>query len=128
MCPDWFSRSSSRPVRPQGKIVLAAPPIIHSASSSQRPTLDACRSISELIADGRLDTALQRAETDATARPGEFDAWRQRLEIRAFHAVSVKQAERIFARIDANPNFSPEQKQRAEAILAQAKADQHKLV
>lgn len=106
-----------------GKIVLLGSPLIQPMMPDQpKPVVNLSQTVEELIADGRLETALQLAEQLLAADPENFTVWIQSLEILTVRTSNLRRAEGVCEKIQAIPTFSPEQKQQAWQMLRVAKA------
>ena len=81
------------------------------------------RSVEELLAEGRLGTAQELAESQAAAAPDDFDAWLQLLKIHALHTGSVNRADEAFYKILMNPSFTEQQKKRAGKLVDECRRE-----
>ncbi len=75
-------------------------------------------SVDELLAQGFFGTAIERLEQQTAEQPQDFDAQLKLAEAFGRHSGNVHRAEKIVRQIEANPAFSPEQKQLANNQLA----------
>jgi tetratricopeptide (TPR) repeat protein len=74
-------------------------------------------SIDELLAQGFYGTAIERLEPKTTAQPSDFSAWLKLAEAYGRYAGNLHRADKIVRRMEADPAFSPEQKQLAKTKL-----------
>jgi hypothetical protein len=100
-----------------------SPLLPHPAGETSSPTAPpAGVSVDELIASGCLGTAIERLEEELKERPNDFDLWLKLAEAQGVHCGNLTRAGKIVERLKANPAFTPEQVQQAQAKLKEWKA------
>jgi hypothetical protein len=75
------------------------------------------KSIDELLAQGYFGTAIEMLEQKIKEQPQDFDLRLTLAGVYIRHCGDVHQAKKIVQQVEANPTFSPEQKQLAKAKL-----------
>ncbi len=88
---------------------------------------DPSMSVADLLKDGYIGTALERAQTEAEAQPTNFAAQRQLLDAYCRGFVSIKNAEKLLAKIEREPKFKEQQKQEAREIVKNAKSAEQEI-
>lgn len=81
-------------------------------------------SIDELLAQGYFGTAIEMLEQKIKEQPQDFDLRLTLAGVYTRHCGDVHQAKKIVQQIEANPAFSPEQKQLAKAKLEEWRESQ----
>jgi len=76
-------------------------------------------SVDELLACGRLGTAIEILEQKIKEQPKDFDSWLKLAEAHGFHSGNIHRAEKIVRQIESNHRFSAEQIEMAKAKLAE---------
>ncbi|MGH7970729.1 MAG: tetratricopeptide repeat protein, partial [Limisphaerales bacterium] len=74
-------------------------------------------SVADLLAAGRLGTAIERLETKVRHRPDDFDAWLMLAEAHGRYCCNLERARDIVRRIEMNAAFNPRQIREARAKL-----------
>ncbi len=88
---------------------------------------DPSMSVADLLKDGYMGTALERAQTEAEAAPTDFALQRQLLDAYCHGFISIKNAEKLLAKIEKEPKFNEQQKQEAQRIVNDAKSAEREL-
>lgn len=122
----WWARVIRRePPLPPPTPYLSPEGPAADAPAEPEADLPADASVDELVASGRLDTALTAAEAQVQARPQEFAVWHQLLRLVTEQGISLKRAKEVVAYVERQPEFTEEQKKLARTLLSEAKAKQH---
>jgi hypothetical protein len=74
-------------------------------------------SLDELLARGFFGTAIEILENKTQEQPLDFELRMKLAEVHALHCSNFQRAEKIIQQLQADPNFSPEQRQSAKAAL-----------
>ena len=94
----------------------------HSIINQQQPLTRTAEeplpeSLEELLAKKYFGTAVDLLEKQCEAELANFEPWIKLAEVHGLHCANIKLAEKTIRQIDANPAFTPDQKQRARNLL-----------
>lgn len=110
---EWLKPAAQEPKSKEGVESLL---VERKATEAPTPVPeDPERSIADLLASGRLGTAVELLESRVKHCPDDFDAWMMLAEAHGRHCCNLERARDVVRRIEMNDSFNPQQIREARA-------------